>query len=265
METVISRDGTRIACECQGTGPPLVLVHGSGVANPVAWPAFAMLAKHFTLYAMDRRGRRKSGDAPAYAVEREFEDVAVVADAVAATAGEPAALLGHSYGGLCALEATLLTGNVRKLILYEAAIYPPGTRIYREGFIDRLLALLDAGHRDRVVTEFYGTEISPEEIEQLKASPAWPERMAAAHTLPREMQTEASYRFDPERFKALQIPTLLLVGGNSARRHKDSAEMIHQALPRSRIAVLPGQQHVAMYADPELFAREVVTFLNETA
>ena len=68
--------------------------------------------------AVDRRGRGGSGDSDDYAIEREFEDVAAVANAFK----EPANLLGHSYGALCALEAALFTRNVRKLVLYEPTV-----------------------------------------------------------------------------------------------------------------------------------------------
>lgn len=44
---------------------------------------------------------------------------------------------------------------------------------------------------------------------------------------------------------------------------QQATQAIHQALPHSRIAVLPGQQHVAMDTAPDLFVREVMRFLLE--
>lgn len=75
MNKVISLDGTPIAYFCIGAGSPLILVPGAGAANPVAWPVFPKLQEHFTVYAVDRRGHGGSGDAPRYAIEREFEDI----------------------------------------------------------------------------------------------------------------------------------------------------------------------------------------------
>jgi pimeloyl-ACP methyl ester carboxylesterase len=115
MLTVVSRDGTEIAAWRSGSGPPLVLVHG-GTTDHTNWDGVVSeLGRHFTVYAMDRRGRGGSGDAPTYAVEREFEDVATIVDRL----GGPVHLMGHSYGALCALEATRLTSNIAKLVLYE--------------------------------------------------------------------------------------------------------------------------------------------------
>jgi pimeloyl-ACP methyl ester carboxylesterase len=262
MEKVTSRDGTPIAYYRSGAGSPLILVHGSGAANATAWTAVVpALAAHFSVCAVDRRGYRQSGDGPTYAIEREFEDIAAVVDSM----GEPAFLLGHSFGALCALEAALRTRNLRKLILYEPAIPLSGVALYPEGFIDRMQALLDAGDREGVLTILYREILmmSPDEIEQYKASPAWPARLAAAHNLPRESWAEERYTFDAQRFKHLHTPTLLLLGGDSPSFLKAVTETVAAALPNSRVAIMPGQQHTAMYTAPDLFLREVLSFLHE--
>jgi len=208
---------------------------------------------------VDRRGRGESGDHPAYAIQREFEDIAAVADAM----GEPANLLGHSFGGLCALEAALLTSNIRKLILYEPAMPFPGQPIYPAGVIDRMQARLDAGDREGILAILYRevAKMSPEEFEQFRSSPAWPVRVASAHTVPREARAEEGYTFDAGRFKNLRTPTLLLTGADSPSFLKQATQALAAALPMCRTAVMPGQEHIAMYTAPELFVHEVVVFL----
>jgi pimeloyl-ACP methyl ester carboxylesterase len=262
MKTLISKDGTRLAAHSNGEGMPLVLVQGTGAARPDAWPAFPALAAQFEVTTFDRRGRGKSGDSPDYELAREFEDVAAVVDAVANASGEPVNLLGHSFGGLLALEAALLTDNVRKLVLYEPAVSVPGYRHFGQPFIDRIQALLDAGDRAGVLEASYrGAGMTEEEIGQLKASPAWSERLAAAHTIPREARSGKRYSFHAQRFQDLTVPVLLLLGADSEAMFKASIEVVHAALPDSRIALLQNQDHVAMYVAPALFVREVVGFL----
>jgi len=96
-----------------GSGPHLVLVHGT-TADHTRWRPIlpALEAKH-TVHAIDRRGRGGSGDQLPYAIEREFEDVARVCDAI----GGPVDLLGHSYGAICPFEASLRASSLRKLVL----------------------------------------------------------------------------------------------------------------------------------------------------
>jgi pimeloyl-ACP methyl ester carboxylesterase len=261
MNKITSRDGTSIGYRRSGAGEPLVLVHGTGGSSARWAPIIPGLEQHYSVYSMDRRGRGESSDTSAYTIQREFEDVAALVDSI----GEPVYLLGHSFGGICALEAALLTQRIRRLILYEPPIPLPGIQIYPDGVIDRLQALLDAGDREGVLTTFMCdvVRMPPHEFEFFRASAAWPSRMAAAHTLPRELRAHEQYQFEPARFKELSIPTLLLLGGDSPHFFKAAIEAIDAALPNSQIIGLSGQQHIAIDTAPDLFLHEVLAFLSK--
>jgi len=259
METVESRDGTRIACWRSGTGPPLLLVHGATADHTTTWRLVGPeLERHFTVYAMDRRGRGGSGDSPAYDLQREAEDIATIVDAI----GDPVNLLGHSYGGLCAIEAALLTQNLRRLILYEA-VPIRGTDGYQPGIIDRLESLRRSGDMEGMLVALFRelVEMPAEEIELMRSQhEAWAVRLKNAATLPRELRVEAGYVFAPERFSDMRTPTLLLAGADSPTRELENARGVAAALPDARVVTMPGQQHVAMYTAPDVFVREVLRF-----
>lgn len=261
MQTVTSADGTRIAFWRSGSGPPLLLVHGATYDHMTAWRfVIPGLARRFTVYAIDRRGRGGSGDAPPYELRREAEDVAAVTEAI----GEPVNLLGHSYGALCALEAALLTANVRRLILYEG-VPLSGANYYAPGIIARLEDLLEAGDVEGMLIAMMREVIQrpAAEIERLRSQhDDWAARLRIAPTLPREMRGEQGYVFVSERFKEMSSPTLLLVGGDSPAIELANAEGIAGTLPDARVAILPGQRHTAMLTAPELFVRHVAQFLE---
>jgi len=99
------------------------------------------------------------------------------------------------------------------------------------------------------------------EIAGLRSLPSWKVRVASAHTIARETSAEEHYKFIPERCAELKTPTLLLLGGESPPFLKDVTQVLHGALPHSRIAVMPGQQHIAMNTAPQLFTGEVMSFL----
>jgi len=126
---VSSRDGTAIAVWTEGAGSAMVLVHGS-IADHTTFASFVeALAPHVTTFEMDRRGFGGSGDSPDYAIDRDFEDVAVVVNAVAERTGAAVVLFGHSYGANCAMGGAALTANVSHLVLYKPSLglpYPPG-------------------------------------------------------------------------------------------------------------------------------------------
>jgi pimeloyl-ACP methyl ester carboxylesterase len=131
--------------------------------------------------------------------------------------------------------------------------------------IERFRAMLEAGDVEGMLTALFLelVEMPPEELELLRAQrDAWTTRLRNARTLPREMEVEESYIFSPERFREMRTPTLLLVGGDSPARELRNANGVAAALPEGRVAIMPGQQHAAMYAAPDLFVRAVLSFLR---
>jgi pimeloyl-ACP methyl ester carboxylesterase len=254
-----SPDGTRIACWRSGSGEPLVLVHGT-TADHRRWARVVPeLEARFTVFAVDRRGRGASGDASEYRIEREFEDVVAVVAAI----GRPVTLVGHSYGGICALEAALRTSAVRRLILYEPPI-PVGVEIYAPGLIERMSRLLESGEGEAVLTMFMTdvVRMPVEEVECVRSRPDWEDRVATAHTVVREMYAHKAYRFEPERWRGFATPTLLLLGSESPSLFAAATELLWATLPRSSRRLLQGQRHLAMETAPTLFADELLRYLD---
>jgi len=100
---VTSKDGTTIGFWENGSGPPLLLIHGT-TADHRRWSGILpTLEQHFTVFAMDRRGRGESSDAPEYDIIRESEDVVSVVEHI----GEPVFVMGHSYGAVCSGERVI--------------------------------------------------------------------------------------------------------------------------------------------------------------
>ena len=258
--TVTTEGGTPVAYRRYGKGPPLLLIHGTASDHSRWSPVLPVLEERFSVYAIDRRGRGGSGDSDRYEIEREFEDVAAVVDSL----GEPVNLLGHSYGGLLALEAALLTRNIRKLVLYDPGIEVGGEEIYPHEVVERLEALLVHGDRDGVVetTMREVAGLQPEVVEYMRSQPTWQARVAAAHTIPRELRAVKAYSFDPERFVNLGTPALMLAGGKSPVAFRKAVEAVDEALRDSRLVVMEGQGHAAMDTGTELFTTEVLRFLT---
>jgi pimeloyl-ACP methyl ester carboxylesterase len=209
---------------------------------------------------MDRRGRGASGDAPDYRVEAEGADVAAVVEAMAEATGGPVDVLGHSYGGLCLLEAMTRTDRIRRAIVYEAGVGDP----VPPGVTDELAGLLAAGRREEVVIQMLikAAGIPAEHVARMRTQPSWPNRVAAAHTVVREIRAHNAYRLRPERFTSLTVPTLLLLGSDSPPSEAESTREIAAAIPGARVMTMPGQGHVAMLTAPELFAAEVLDFVR---
>jgi pimeloyl-ACP methyl ester carboxylesterase len=253
---VKSKDGTSIAVECAGTGPSLVIVHG-GVGDRSRWqPLFPLFAPRFTVCAMDRRGHGASGDSQNYSLQKEAEDVASVVNSRPA----PVFLLGHSYGGVCALEATLLTDKISKLVLYE----PPLQERSHSTVASKMQSMVDAGQQEQALVTFLKeiVMISPGEIEAMKTRPSWRGLAASIELQIRQIRALDAYRFDAKRFSTLKVPTLLLTGGKTTSSDlKRAISSLLDCLPNRTLVVFQGQEHNAMDNVPQQFADAVTNFL----
>jgi pimeloyl-ACP methyl ester carboxylesterase len=257
VETVESKDGTRIACVRSGEGPPLVLVPGvTGDHTHFAFLA-PLLEPHFSLWIVHRRGRGHSGDAPEYAIEREHEDVAAVVDAI----GSPVDVFAHSYGGDVVLGAMLLTSNLRRAVIYEPG---PGDAPNLDAFVGELDALLASGELEAMLEKFYRELVgfTAEDYAGHRASPDFTRDLALAHTVPREVRAlKDAWPPDTDAYATIDAPTLFLLGSETPAGDLHATDFLHAALPNSRIAVLHGHGHMAMWTDPDLIARLLVDFL----
>jgi pimeloyl-ACP methyl ester carboxylesterase len=249
---VTSTDGTPIGVWADGSGPPLVMVHGAFADHTRFDPLVAELRDDLSTFAMDRRGRGASGDAPNYSIEREFDDVAAVVDAVAVRTGMRVALWGHSYGADCAMGGAAESDEVSHLLLYEPGLGSP----FSPGQVDAVDEAIAAGDietavRIVVIDIVGGTE---EDLDAMRSSPIWPSRLAAVPTMPRELRAEGEWVYTPGRFADITAPTLVLAGSESPEVQQSATDLAVEAIPGAEVRVLEGHGHFAIQTDPEMVA-----------
>ena len=261
METILSTDGTTIAYKKAGTGTPLVMVHGTNGSHAHWNLALPQLNEHFTVYVMERRGRGQSGDAPNYSIEREFEDVAALANSV----GGPVDVFGHSFGAACVLGAAQQISSLRRMILYEPPMLQEQQSPQRAVLLDRMEKMLADGEREKVVITLLRDMLNIPQamIDHIQALPNWASQVEAAHTIPRELRQSHCYAPDLTALEQITIPIMFLLGSDSPSFFKQTTETLNAHFPNSQIVVLHGQQHSAMLTSPELFANEIIHFLKQ--
>lgn len=250
VQRVASADGTPIAYRATGTGEPIVFVHGAATSGADWLFVQGFLRDRFTVVTMDRRGRGESGDAAAFAIEREAEDVLAVLDAVGAEL-----LVGHSYGAMCSVNAAALTDRLRRVVLYEP---PLGLRLEDAEALDRIVA---AGDLEGALAAFLtGAGVRPDELEVIRSSAAWPVLLTAVPALPRELMAIATWQYPAG---PLEVPVLFVLGGethNAAYLH--GLDDLLATFPSLRRATIAGQQHIAHVLAAEEFAGLVADFVG---
>ncbi len=266
---VAAPDGVPIAVFGSGSGAPLVLVHGA-TADHTTWRTSGpLLAARHAIHAVDRRGRGASGDGDPgvpYAIEREFDDLAAVVDAVAAESGRPVDAVGHSYGGRIALGAALRTANLRRVVCYEGAPPADEGRGYQDadaGTVRRLERLVAAGDRDEALATFMREIVGMPEADLLgfRADPIWPRRAAAIDTTIRELRAETSPAGSLEALGAVRQPVLQLLGGASSEPFAAATRALDARLRDGRVVTISGARHAAHHTHAAEFVAAVEAFL----
>jgi pimeloyl-ACP methyl ester carboxylesterase len=248
MNTVTSRDGTKIAFDKTGHGPAVIHVAGALGTRSFGFPEHArLLEPRFTVYNYDRRGRGESTDTQPFAVEREVEDIAALID----EAGDSVYLYGISSGACLALEAAImLQSKVEKLALYEAPYNsaPDDQPIWHE-YYTKLHELVAAEKRSDAVMHFMQFVGVPDiAIEDMRTQPMWSGLEAVAPTLLYDAAAMGGEtRLVPvERAAKVAAPTLVMDGEKSLKMYpfmRTTADALAQAMPNAERHTLTGQGH----------------------
>jgi pimeloyl-ACP methyl ester carboxylesterase len=239
MKLIESTDGTRIALDRTGTGPPLVIVLGAFCDRSTSKPLAALLAPTYTVLEYDRRGRGDSDDGLPISVAAETQDLA----AVVAAAGEPTFVYGHSSGGMLALEAAAHGVQMRRLAVYE----PPYTGEHCPGpeLGQRLDELVATGRRDEAAEQWLTVTGTPLPIiESIKSSPGWAHRQALAHTLSQDLRLANDGQVPVERLRRIDLPVLAMAGGASPPWASSAIATLADVLPHAAQQIVDGQQHI---------------------
>ena len=258
METVVSADGTVIAFDRFGGGPPVIMAAGAFNTRTATEPLARALEQRFTVLNYDRRGRGDSGDTPPYAVDREIDDLGALITA----AGESASVFGYSSGAILALKAAAAGLAITHLILYEPPFrpddsYPPPPADLAE----QVAGLVAAGRRGEAV-ELYQTKaigIPEDVVAQMRHAPFRPGLEAIAHTLAYDAMICGDMSLPAGLLASVATPALVVCGEQSPSMLQAAARAVAQTLPNGRLSSLAGQTHDI---SPQATAPVIADFLT---
>jgi pimeloyl-ACP methyl ester carboxylesterase len=251
-----SKDGTKIAFERVGNGPALIIVSGALADRNGGKSLAGKLARHFTVYTYDRRGRGESSDTKPYAVDREIEDLG----ALIAHAGGKAYLYGVSSGAALTLQAAARLGpaQVPKLAVYDAP-YGQGEDDFNQqkARINELVQTGKPGDAAAFFLSAIGTP--PQVLEDMKQAPEWAGMSKMDFTLAYDYAVLGNGAV-PDTCKQITAPTLVMNGEKSLPFMGSTAERIAELVPNAQRRILKGQTHGAA---PDVVAPLLTEFFGQ--
>jgi pimeloyl-ACP methyl ester carboxylesterase len=259
-------DGMSVHYRDEGSGPPLVLLHGTG-SSLFTWDAWAAALSpsrrvvRLDLPAFGLTGPRPDGD---YRLDTYVEFL----DHFAARLGlEKFALAGNSLGGAIAWRfAAAHPSEVTALILVDPGGYPRKTGrllVFRLGGLPLVGALLT--HLDprllveRTSRQVYGdpTRLDPESIER-----SYELVLATGNREAFGAETSVAFEDRTAALKTLSVPTLIMWGDKDALIPVSFADRFAADIPGARVRIYEGLGHVPMEEDGPQTAADARDFLD---
>jgi pimeloyl-ACP methyl ester carboxylesterase len=264
--TVVSADGTNIAFERAGGGPPVILVSSALADRSDTKKLAGLLANDLTVFNYDRRARGASEPGGPYSVEREIEDIAALVDA----AGGRASLFGSSSGAVLALRAAAAGLDIDRLVVFEPPfVVAPGDFGPPRDLGQRVEALLAEDRRSDVVKYFMSEALGMPgfAVTMMRFIPGvWSNLRGLAPTVPHDIavmgDTQQGRPLAADPWSSVTVPTLVLTGAKSPEGFHEAARALTGILPKGEHRVLDGLNHGAVAMAPKKLAPQVLGFLT---
>ena len=252
-----------------GSGPGVVCLH-SNASSSSQWRALMeTLAPRFHVLAADSYGVGKS---PAWPTDRPvwLRDEVALLEPVLARAGDPFAVVAHSYGAAVALIAAVTQPHrVRVLALYEPTLFalldaespPPNDADGIRSVVAHAAAALDAGDPARAAECF---------IDFWMGAGAWdhmpePRKEPIATSVANVRGWAHALFGEPTPLRAfaeLNVPVLYMIGKNSPASSRGVARVLTRALPRVEVVEFEGLGHMGPVTHPEVVNEAISNFLE---
>jgi len=256
-------NGVEMHYDLQGTGEPLVLIHGAQGDRSMFSGLVPVFAKQFQVLTFDQRGSGQSEKPDmAYSIALLADDTAALMDQVGFTSAH---IIGVSMGGMIAQELVLRhPQKVRSLVL--GCTTPGGPKAVRLGGEALTNAYsttpMSAEERGKALAEAAFTkgyieqhpEIIPAMIEARRQRPIDP--VALGHRM------KAAYAHNTyDRLSQIACPTLVITGKDDALISWENSRILAERIPGAQLVLLEPAGHVFWTEQPEQSLAAILTFL----
>ncbi len=278
MKTLLTDDNVTLHYRREGTGRPIVLLHGWTASHRDWQPLIPLLTPRHSVIRWDARGHGFHAIAAQanMSLDRLVDDLAFLLESEDI---RDATLVGHSMGALISwrycerygserLNALCILDQSPKLITdnhWDLGIYGNFTADDNRDFIARLSESFAEG-----VLELTAFGLNAKTKHSYLADSRGIQRVRAAlqllHSAPLtrlwQSLTDADLRAS---ITGLDVPALLVYGDNSQFYNQRLIDFVHDKTPLSQLEIYAGADHSPHLADPQRFANDLLTFIRNKA
>lgn len=260
---LISINDIQLAYNDEGSGPPVILLHGYPFNSSMWNEQVAALKDNYRVVTLDLRGHGNSDSVPGPATMNAMaQDVASLMDALDIP---QAGIGGLSMGGYVVLAFyRLFPHRARSLILADTRAQADSDegKQNRAKQVEKVLAEGMAGIVDSMLPKLLAPDTvskRPEVVKRIRDMmlQTKPEGAAAA------LRGMATREDQTELLSQITSPALIVVGREDAITPLQDSEKMHQEIGGSRLEIIENAGHVSNLERPEQFNHALLSFLRE--
>jgi magnesium chelatase accessory protein len=261
----VDAGGLRFHVQLLGTGPPLLLLHGTGGATHSWRDVLPLAAQHFRVIAPDLPGHGFTSRADDLSLPGVAGAVRSLLDVLDI---QPAVIAGHSAGAAIAIRMALdmpsppaalvsVGGALQPFPGMAGALFPAMARLlFLNPLVPALFSMrtLIPGETGRFLARATGSKIDAEGValyERLFRAPA---HVAGALGMMANWDLAPLEREMPR----LTMPILLLHGEKDAAVPPSVSRTVARRVAAARLELLPGLGHLAHEEQPDLFVQHLL-------
>ena len=250
-------NGATLEYEVSGTGDPVLLIHGTGVAATFAPTLTQPPLSRYRLIRYHRRGFAGSSRAPVpFSMRDQAADAAALLEALGASRAH---IVGHSFGGSVALQLALdRPAMVRSLVVMEPPIFDPNAAVSPFAALEKTY---QSGDKLGAMATFSQMSYGPEWRTLAARVPGGPAQVERdVDTVFRsEAPSMVEWGFGQAEAARITQPIIYVTGGG---RHGGSLKQLRAWIPSIESRVVPGTTHAMLMEDPPAVAAAIAEFLN---
>lgn len=253
----IDVNGATLEYEVNGTGDPVLLIHGTGVAATFAPTMTQPSLAKYRLIRYHRRGFAGSSRAPVpFSMRDQAADAAALLEKLGVSRAH---VVGHSFGGSVALQLALdRPAMVRSLVVMEPPIFDPNAAVSPFAALEKTY---QSGDKLSAMATFSQMSYGPDWrtlASRVPGGPAQVERDVDT-VFQSEAPSMVKWGFGAAEASRIAQPIIYITGGG---RHGGSLKQLRTWIPAIESRVVPGVTHAMLMEDPPAVAQAIAEFLD---
>ena len=261
MITAVSADGTDVRAFDEGDGPVILAIH-PGFDDGRSWAKVAaQLSDRFRVVRIVRRHYRLDLTARAgYSITQEVEDVQALAEVI----GKPMVLVGHSSGGVVALEVLAASpGRFAGAVLFEPPVPTGPPDPAGKEALARANAAVAGGKPGKAAQIFVRDIVGMPALAALLLRPMVAVTPRLRALIPRQISDLDGVGLRLDVYAQIETPTVLLGGERSPAHLGESLDALAAVMPHAERVVLARRDHLANSKAPDEVARVIETLASQ--